>query len=75
MKAQLKFKTTINCGGCIASVTPALNSAVGEGNWQVDINDPAKILTVDSDTVGKDAVIEAVNKAGFQADSMDVINE
>ncbi len=68
MKEQLKFKTTINCGGCVASVTPALNSAVGEGNWQVDINDPAKILTVDSDTVNKATVIEAVNKAGFKAE-------
>lgn len=68
MKDQLKFNTTINCGGCVASVTPSLNKAVGEGNWRVDINDPAKVLTIDSDTVTKEAVMEAVNQAGFKAE-------
>ncbi len=68
MKTQLKFKTTINCGGCVASVTPTLNKVVGEGNWQVDINDPAKVLTVDSEGTSKETVVEAVNKAGFKAE-------
>ncbi|WP_246229488.1 heavy-metal-associated domain-containing protein [Mucilaginibacter humi] len=40
----LKFKTNINCGGCIAKVTPALNQAVGEGNWQVNTDIPEKHL-------------------------------
>ena len=71
MKEQLKFKTTINCGGCIASVTPTLNNAVGEGKWQVDINDPAKILSVDSDTTSKETIIAAVNKAGFKAEPIE----
>jgi len=71
MKEQLKFKTTINCGGCVASVTPSLNQSVGEGNWQVDIDNPDKILTVDADAATADAVIAAVNKAGFKAASIE----
>jgi copper chaperone CopZ len=62
-----KFKTNIKCSGCVATVTPFLNEAVGADQWQVDTNDPSKILTVESE---KDAakVIEAVQKAGYKAE-------
>lgn len=42
----MKFKTNIKCDGCIATVTPVLDQAVGAGNWQVDLNDPMRILTL-----------------------------
>lgn len=42
----MKFKTNIKCDGCIATVTPVLDQAVGAGNWQVDLNDPLRILTL-----------------------------
>lgn len=64
-----KFKTTIKCSGCLTKVTPVLNAALGENNWQVDYTNPAKILTVQ----GKDVitkVIEAVEKAGFKAEKL-----
>lgn len=62
----LKFNTTINCGGCIKAVTPALNQAVGVGNWQVDTANPAKILTVTSDQATPALVMRAVEAAGFE---------
>jgi Copper chaperone len=68
METTRKFKTTIQCGGCLAAVTPSLNQAVGEGKWQVDINHPDKILTVQAGTPDEDTVIAAVNKAGFKAE-------
>ena len=40
----LKFKTNINCNGCIAKVTPSLNGAGGIENWEVDTNNPQKIF-------------------------------
>ena len=63
-----KFKTTIMCSGCVTKVTPVLNEVLGEDNWQVDCNNPAKILTVQ----GKDftKVIEAVEKAGYKAEKL-----
>ena len=64
--ATLQFKTTINCGGCIKAVTPALNQAVGAGNWQVDTANPAKILTVTSDQATAAQVVQAVEAAGFE---------
>jgi len=66
----LKFKTNINCGGCIAKVTPSLNETIGESNWQVDTQNPNKVLTVSGTQVNKDEVIKAVKKAGFKAEEV-----
>lgn len=66
----LKFKTNINCGGCIAKVTPSLNETIGESNWQVDTQNPNKVLTVSGTQVSKDEVIKAVKKAGFKAEEV-----
>ena len=65
----MKFKTNINCSGCIAKVTPLLNEAVGEGAWQVDTNQPEKILTITNTGVTEQIVTEAVKKAGFKIES------
>lgn len=66
----LKFKTNIKCSGCVATVTPQLNNTVGEHNWSVDIQNPDKILTVTADDVTSNEVVEAVNRAGFQAEAV-----
>lgn len=62
----LKFKTNIKCGGCIATVTPFLNKAVGEGHWQVDVQTPDKVLTAEANSVS--TVKQAIEKAGFKAE-------
>ncbi len=64
-----KFKTTIKCSGCVAAVTPFLNEAVGEDNWEVNYNDPSKVLTVTGEP-DKDKVIKAVEKAGYKAEAL-----
>lgn len=70
MMKALKFKTDIKCSGCLAKVTPYLDKAVGEDNWEVDIQNPQKILTVAGQA--KEAKVkEAVQKAGFKAEKVD----
>jgi copper chaperone CopZ len=64
-----KFRTDIKCMGCVSKVTPHLNEAVGENNWEVDINNPAKILTVKNEADAA-KVKEAVNKAGFKVEAL-----
>ena len=64
----IKFKTTIKCSGCVAKVTPFLNEALGEDNWEVDYNNPSKILTVVGER-DQAKVIQAVEKAGFKAET------
>lgn len=67
----LQFKTTIKCSGCVAKSTPYLNEAVGEDNWEVDVQNPQKVLTVATDAeVDEQVVIQAVEKAGFKAEAI-----
>lgn len=63
---KLKFKTNINCGGCISTVTPFLESENSIQNWQVDTSTADKILTVEGDAIQKETVIKTVEKAGFK---------
>ena len=65
----IKFKTTIKCSGCVAKVTPFLNEALGEDNWEVDYNNPSKVLTVVGET-DKAKVVQAVEKAGYKAEAL-----
>ncbi|MBD2722040.1 MULTISPECIES: heavy-metal-associated domain-containing protein [Hymenobacter] len=64
--STLRFKTTINCGGCIKAVTPSLNREVGADNWQVDTANPDKILTVTGPQATASQVVKAVQDAGFE---------
>lgn len=65
---QIQFKTNINCGGCIKSVTPFLNALDDIDAWQVNTEVAEKILTVETEVspteIGQ-KVIAAVSDAGF----------
>ncbi len=50
------------------TVAPFLNQSIGEGNWQVDTQNPDKILTVNTDSLTAEAVKGVVVKAGFKAE-------
>ena len=65
-----KFKTNIKCSGCVAQVTPELNRAVGESNWQVNIASPDKTLSISTNNADVDRILEAVQKAGFKAEQL-----
>lgn len=64
------FKTNINCSSCVRSVTNFLNEIPGIAQWGVDTDNPDKILTVEGDHVETDAVIEAVEDAGFDIEEV-----
>ena len=66
----IKFKTNIMCGSCIAKVTPALNETFGENNWQVDIKDPRKILTVSAVNVDENEMNKSLEKVGYKAEEI-----
>ncbi|NLN32952.1 MAG: heavy-metal-associated domain-containing protein [Flavobacteriaceae bacterium] len=63
-----KFKTNINCSGCVAGVTPFLNKLEGI-NWKVDIDNPEKTLTVEGEEISEEEILKAVKKAGFEIES------
>jgi len=69
MKSK-KFKTNIMCGDCIAKVTPVLNETFGKNNWEVDIKDPKKILTVSAENADEKNVNSALEKVGYKAEEL-----
>lgn len=67
----LKFKTNINCGGCIASVTPSLNNLKGVKHWQVDTTNPDKVLSIEAEYGLKaNDVVDALKNKGFKAQAV-----
>ncbi len=67
---SMRFKTNINCGGCVAKVTPFLNETHGIEHWEVDTSGRDKILSVKSGTVSEKEVIQTVKKAGFNIETL-----
>lgn len=65
-----RFKTNINCGGCIAAVKPHLDNAEGIGDWNVNTSDKDKILTVTSTGIRGEEVINIVQKAGYKIENV-----
>lgn len=66
----LKFKTNINCGGCIASVKPHLEALEGLKNWDVDTADADKILSIETDNLSEEEIIETVKNAGYNIEKL-----
>ena len=64
---KLLFKTNIQCGNCLSKVSPKLNEQEGIHTWQVDLKDPDRTLTVDTDVLNPEDIQKAVLKAGFIA--------
>ena len=64
--SSLKFKTTINCANCVATVKPVLDTLAGLETWAVDTANKDKVLTVQLAGASEAAVIEAVQQAGFK---------
>ncbi|MBL4752713.1 MAG: heavy-metal-associated domain-containing protein [Flavobacteriales bacterium] len=66
----VKYKTNINCTGCLKSVTPLLNELDNINTWKVNLENVNKILEVDLDDDNDSAVVDAVKEAGFQIEEI-----
>ena len=67
---ELKFKTNINCSGCVANITPFLNREAAISNWNVDTANAHKVLTVATDNLSEADVIKIVQEAGYKAEAL-----
>lgn len=67
----LKFKTNINCGGCIAAVTPSLNNLQGVEKWEVDTANPSKVLTIQAkDGLSAEQIVSTLKQKGYKAEKI-----
>ena len=62
---KYQFKTNIHCEGCIEKVAPYLNANNEIRSWSVDIQNPNKILTIETDNLTNEMIKEIVKKAGY----------
>lgn len=69
---DLRFKTNVSCGGCVASVKPHLDNADGICHWDVDTTNKDKVLTVKSTGITEEQVIETIQKAGFKIEHLTI---
>jgi copper chaperone len=69
-KETFVFKTNINCSGCIAKVTPFLDTTNGIETWTVDTTNRDKILSVTANGISKSEIIDTVQKAGFKIEDL-----
>ncbi|GAA4179319.1 MULTISPECIES: hypothetical protein [Sphingobacterium] len=66
---NIQFKTNLNCGGCVSKVSADLDNAAGICEWSVDTSNSDKILTVKSNGISEEEVIEIIKRKGFIATS------
>lgn len=70
MKDKSQFKTNINCGGCEAKIKPHLDNLNGICHWEVDLANRDKVLTVESEGITSDEIVEVGRKAGFKLEQV-----
>lgn len=57
----------MTCGGCVKSVDSALTQLDGVQSVDVDLEGNKAAVTYDSSAVAVDAIVEAIEDAGFDA--------
>lgn len=64
------FKTNINCIGCVTQIKPRLDEleqTQAIEHWNVDLNNPDYLLTVETNSMTSEEVADFVASAGFHA--------
>ncbi|MDP4206537.1 MAG: heavy-metal-associated domain-containing protein [Bacteroidota bacterium] len=67
----LKFKTSINCNGCVAKVSPFLDNTKGIDKWEVELTNPQKILTIETSSLKEEDIIDGLKNLGYRAEKID----
>ena len=62
----IRFKTNLKCGGCIKAINTGLESLNIIDTWNVDLDNPDRVLEIKAPEDVSEQVIESVKKAGYQ---------
>ena len=62
-----KYKTTMSCSGCVNKVEKILNTEKDILKWEVDLNSPDKILTIETEKLDPTMIPELLLKVGYKA--------
>lgn len=64
--SQLTFSSNIACNGCLSKVQPVLDQLEGIHSWEVDLESPEKIVTVETTTCEAEEIKQAVATVGYK---------
>jgi copper chaperone len=67
--SMMQFKTNLRCGACVQTVEPFMDRIDGVERWDVNLNDPDRILSVYG-TTAPELVKAALSQAGYSAEIM-----
>lgn len=67
---ELLFKTNLKCSGCIAKITPFLNGEKQIEEWNVDLENPDRVLSIKTESFSPESVKELLKKAGYNAEEI-----
>lgn len=63
---ELKFKSNINCTGCLSKVKPVLDNEEKIETWEVDLQSNDRTLIVKTGKMSAEEIKQAVAKVGFE---------
>ncbi len=68
---NLKFKTNINCGNCVRTISSLIDGNIEIEKWDVDLNSPDRVLYVEViDDIIPEDIINDLGKLGFSAEEI-----
>lgn len=67
---ELKFKSNINCTGCLSKVRPVLDNEEKIETWEVDLQSDDRVLTVKTNDMEVKEVQEKLAEVGFEAEEI-----
>ena len=66
----MTFKTNAKCMGCLAKIEEILQGKMNREEWNLDLSDSNRPLTVPSDKLAASEIVELISKAGFKIEQM-----
>ena len=66
----MTFKTNAKCMGCLAKIEEILQGKMNREEWNLDLSDSNRPLTVMSDKLAAREIVELISKAGFKREQM-----
>ncbi len=62
----LKFATNISSNEAVEKIKTQLNESDGIVEWNIDLNDPGKILTIRTVNLSSEKISRIISSAGFK---------
>lgn len=70
MKTMI-FRTNAKCEGCLARIEKTLQGKINREEWNLDLSDPNRTLTVISDKLTDKEIMGLISKAGYLIEPID----